>query len=92
MIKGWEKCALCQTDGEKLRDLLRNIDSYSKLAANIKSFIERNLSLAAKCTSSLNELKWDSDIASNRQTVKAKWHKRCALKISAPKLKKGFVS
>ena len=56
-------------------------DGYSKLAANIKSFVDRKLSFPAKCTTSLNDLKEDSDIASNLQKVKAKWHKRCALEI-----------
>ena len=42
----------------------------------------RNLSLPAKCTTSLNDLKGDSNIASNLQKLTAKWRKRYALEIS----------
>ena len=42
---------MCQTDVEEFVNLLRsrnsNIDGYSKLLANIKSFVNKNLSLAA---------------------------------------------
>ena len=69
----WKKCTLCQTGGEDLVDSLQNrnsdVDGYMKLAANIKFFLDR------KCTTSLNDLKGDIDIASNLQKVKAKWPK-----------------
>ena len=41
----WGKCALCQEDDIDLLDPLQNqksdVDSYSKLAANIESFLIR---------------------------------------------------
>ena len=90
----WGKCALCQEDDIDLLDPLQNtnsdVDGYSKLAANIESFLNKNLPLPAKCTTSLVDLKGDSNIASNLGNVKAKWHKRCALEISSSKLKRAL--
>ena len=75
-------------------DLLQNknsdVDGYSKLAANIDSFLNKNVPLPAKCTTSLVDSKGDSNIASNLRNVKTKWHKRCALKISSSKLKRAL--
>ena len=52
---------MLKTDGENLVDLQqnRNLDvvGCSKFAANIKSFVDKNLLLSAKCTTSLNDLK-----------------------------------
>ena len=82
----WGKYALCQEHDIDLLDLLQNknsdIDCYSKLAANIEPFLNENVPLPAKCTTSLADLKGDSNMASNLCNVKAKWHKRCALEIS----------
>ena len=90
----WGKCALCQEDDIDLLDPLQNknsdVDGYSKLAANIESFLNKNVPLPAKCTTSLVDLKGDSNIASNLRNVKAKWHKRCALEISSSKLKRAL--
>ena len=90
----WGKCALCQEDDIDLLDPLQNknsdVDGYSKLAANIESFLNKNVPLPAKCTTSLVDLKGDSNIASNLCNVKAKWHKRCALEISSSKLKRAL--
>ena len=92
----WGKCALCQEDDIDLLDPLQNqksdVDSYSKLAANIESFLNKNVPLPAKCTTSLVDLKGDSNIASNLCNIKAKWHKRSALKISSSKLKRALSS
>ena len=52
--------------------------------------MNKNVPLPAKFTTSLVELKGDSNIASNFRNVKAKWHKRCALKISSSKLKRAL--
>ena len=88
----WGKCVLCQEDDIDLLDPLQNknsdVDRYSKLAANIESFLNKNVPLPAKCTTSLVDLKGDSTIASNLRNVKAKWHKRCVLEISSSKLKR----
>ena len=88
----WGKCALCQEDDIDLLDPLQNknsdVDRYSKLATNIESFLNKNVPLPTKCTTSLVDLKGDSTIASNLRDVKAKWHKRCVLKISSSKLKR----
>ena len=90
----WGKCALCQEDDIDLLDPLQNknsdVDGYSKLAANIESFLNKNVPLPAKCTTSLVDLKGDSNIASTLRNVKAKWHKRCALEISSSKLKRAL--
>ena len=52
---------MLKTDGENLVDLQQNRNSdvvgCSKFAVNIKSFVDRNLLLSAKCTTSLNDLK-----------------------------------
>ena len=90
-----KKCVLCQADGEVFVDFLRSrnldVEGYSKLVANIKSFVDRTLLLPVDCTTSLNDLNGDNNIASNCLKVKAKLHKAYALKVSSSKLKKGFV-
>ena len=57
---------MLKTDGENLVDLQQNRNSdvggCSKFAANIKSFVDRNLLFSAKCTTSLNDLKGGSVI------------------------------
>ena len=49
----WGKCALRQEDDIDLLDSLQNknsdVDGYSKLAANIESFLNKNVPLPAKC-------------------------------------------
>ena len=49
----WGKCALRQEDDIDLLDPLQNknsdVDGYSKLAANIESFLNKNVPLPAKC-------------------------------------------
>ena len=52
--------------------------------------MNKNLPFPAKCTTSLVDLKGDSNIASNLRNVNAKWHKRCALKILSSKLKRAL--
>ena len=90
----WGKCALWQEDDIDLLDPLQNknfdVDGYSKLAANIELFLNKNVPLPAKCTTSLVDLKGDSNIAPNLRNVKAKCHKRCALEISSSKLKRAL--
>ena len=49
----WGKCVLCQEDDIDFLDPLQNqtsdVDGYSKLAANIESFLNKNVPLPAKC-------------------------------------------
>ena len=49
----WGKCVLCQEDDIDFLDPLQNqtsdVDGYSKLAANIESFLNKNVPLSAKC-------------------------------------------
>ena len=88
------KCPLCQEDDIDSLDLLQNknsdVDGYSKLATNIKSFLNKNVPLPAKCATSLVDLNGDSNIASNLRKVKAKWYKRSTLEISSSKLKRAL--
>ena len=85
-------CALCQENDIDLLDPLQNknsdVNGYSKLAADIESFLNKNVPLSVKCTTSLVDLKRDSNIACNLHNVKAKWYKRRTLEISAWKLKR----
>ena len=59
----WGKCALCQEDDIGLLDPLQNkdleVDGYSKLAENIDSFLNKDLPLPAKCTTSVINLQGD---------------------------------
>ena len=55
------KCALCQEDDIDLLDPQQNknsdVDGYSKFAANIEPFLNKNVPLPAKRTTSLVHLK-----------------------------------
>ena len=83
----WGICALCQENDIDLLDPLQNknsdVNGYSKLAADIESFLNKNVPFPVKCTTSLVDLKRDSNIACNLHNVKAKWYKRRTLEISA---------
>ena len=87
----WGKCALCQEDDiYSLQNKNLEVDGYTKLAANIDSFLNKDIPLPAKCTTSVINLKGDRNIADNLRSNKAKWHKICALEISSSKLKRAL--
>ena len=64
---------MCHDDID-LFDPLQNknsdVDGYSKLTANIESFLNKNVPLPAICTTSLADLKGDSNTASNLRNEK----------------------
>ena len=87
----WDKCVLCQTGSGNLLDPSENrcpeLCGYTILAGKINGLISDGFGLPKSITISKETLEGETGIALNLKANKAKWHKNCALEVSASRLK-----
>ena len=86
----WEKCVLCQAKSDyPLVDPASNknakVCGYTNLTNNIEEFQKCKVPFPSGILECFNELTQGEGILHNLKQRRAKWHKNCALELSASK-------
>ena len=80
-MSNWELCILCHLDGLYVIDLSKKnlnptVCGYQQLSSKINEFIINDLPLPNKINVSIDDLRADTDVATNLRKNNAKYHKR----------------